>query len=73
MTLKKFLFALMVAGCGGIAACSTPTEVTTQDGQKTMTADKPEINSKDGFVTYEKDGKEVKVNSNNVKSIEEVK
>ncbi|TAL76253.1 MAG: YgdI/YgdR family lipoprotein [Burkholderiaceae bacterium] len=58
---------------GGIAACSTPAEITTQDGQKIMTADKPRIDSKDGFVTYEKDGKEVKVNSNNVKSIEEVK
>lgn len=73
MVSKKFLCALMIVGCGGLAACSTPTEVTTRDGQKTMTADKPEVNGKDGFITYEKDGKEVKVNSSDVQSIEEVK
>ncbi|SHI18630.1 YgdI/YgdR family lipoprotein [Pollutimonas bauzanensis] len=73
MTLKKLLSIVAIAGCGALAACSTPTEVTTVDGQKTMTADKPEINKKDGFVTYEKDGKEVKVNSAEVRSIEEVK
>ncbi|HEY9280262.1 MAG TPA: YgdI/YgdR family lipoprotein [Eoetvoesiella sp.] len=73
MILKKLLFTLTIAGCGAIAACSTPTEVTTRDGQKTMTADKPEINNEDDFITYEKDGKEVKVNSSEVRSIEEVK
>ncbi len=73
MVFKKILCTLTIAGCGAIAACSTPTEITTRDGQKIMTADKPEIDQKDGFITYEKDGKEAKVNSSDVRSIEEVK
>lgn len=73
MILRKMVFTSLIAGCGVMAACSTPTEVTTRDGQSIMTADKPEINEKDGFVTYEKDGKEVNVNSSEVRSIEEVK
>jgi len=73
MILKKLVLAAMAASCCALAACSTPTEVTTRDGHRTMTADKPDINEKDGFTTYEKDGKEVKVNSSDVHSIEEVK
>ncbi|CAM5550017.1 YgdI/YgdR family lipoprotein [Eoetvoesiella caeni] len=73
MISKKFLCALMILGCGGLVACSTPTEITTRDGQKIMTADKPEINRQDGFITYDKDGRKVKMNSSDVQSIEEVK
>lgn len=73
MTLKTALLIPTIAACGIIAACSTPSEITTRDGQTTMTADKPTINEKDGFVTYEKDGKEVNVNSAEVRSIQEVK
>ncbi|MCC2597240.1 YgdI/YgdR family lipoprotein [Pusillimonas sp. MFBS29] len=73
MTLNKFLLAFAIAGAGVVAGCSTPTEITTKDGQTTMTADEPEINEDKGFVTYEKDGKEVRTNTSEVKQIEEVK
>ncbi|AEC20904.1 lipoprotein [Pusillimonas sp. T7-7] len=73
MTFKKLLFVFAVAGSGVLAGCSTPTEITTKDGQTTMTADEPEINEDKGFVTYEKDGKEVQTNTSEVQKIEEVK
>ncbi|MDS1139109.1 YgdI/YgdR family lipoprotein [Pusillimonas sp. SM2304] len=73
MTFKKLLFVFAIAGTGAVAGCSTPTEITTTDGQTTMTADKPEINEDKGFVTYEKDGKEVQTNTSEVREIKEVK
>lgn len=72
MSLQKLLLATGIAACGALVACSTPTEVTTRDGHRITTPDKPDID-KDGFVTYEKDGKETRVNRDEVRSIEEVK
>lgn len=56
-----------------LAACSSPSEVTTRDGQTVTTADKPKIDEEKGFVTYEKDGREVQVNKSDVESIREIK
>ncbi|CAM5213138.1 Lipoprotein YgdI/YgdR-like SH3-like domain-containing protein OS=Castellaniella defragrans OX=75697 GN=HNR28_000991 PE=4 SV=1 [Castellaniella defragrans] len=55
-----------------LAACSTPSEVTTTDGQTTYTSDAPNTDRDDGFVTYQKNGHEVKVNKSDVKKIEPV-
>lgn len=73
MKYNKFLLVFAMAGAGVLAGCSTPTQITTKDGQTTMTADEPEINEDQGFVTYEKDGKEVRRNTSEVEKIEEVK
>ena len=73
MMLKKLMLIFAIAGTGVMAACSSPTEITTKDGQTTMTADEPEIDEDKGFVTYEKDGKEVRTNTSEVKKMEEVK
>lgn len=70
---NRLFISMAVMACAGIAACSSPTEITTRDGQKTMSADRPEIDDKTGFVTYEKDGKEVQMNSSEIQSMEEVK
>nr|WP_254045734.1 DUF903 domain-containing protein [Paenalcaligenes hominis] len=35
--------------------------------------DKPKVNSKDDFIRYKKDGKEVHINKNEVQKMEEVK
>lgn len=56
-----------------LAACSTPSQITTRDGRAIPTADKPEVDKDSDFVTYEKDGKEVQINKSEVQSIEEVK
>ncbi|WP_322997975.1 YgdI/YgdR family lipoprotein [Castellaniella sp.] len=62
----------VLAGSFVMAACSTPSTVTTNDGKTDYTADAPQTDTDDGFVRYEKDGHEVKVNKSDVKRIEEV-
>ncbi|PWF24910.1 YgdI/YgdR family lipoprotein [Corticimicrobacter populi] len=56
-----------------LAACSSPSQITTRDGQTVTTADRPEVNDDKDFITYERDGREVQVNKSDVKSIEEIK
>lgn len=72
MMLKKPLMIATIAAFGTLIGCSTPTEVTTRDGRTVTTPDKPKMD-KDGFVTYKKDGKQTRVNRDEVESIEEVK
>ena len=74
MELKKPLFiaALACAASLSLLACSTPTEVTTRDGRVITTPDEPEVDD-DGFVTYDKNGKEVRMNRDDVHSVEEIR
>ncbi|MCZ4329177.1 YgdI/YgdR family lipoprotein [Castellaniella denitrificans] len=70
---KTILATLAIfAGSGVLAACSTPSTVTTRDGRTDYTADAPVTDTDDGFVTYEKGGRDVKVNKSEVERIEEV-
>jgi len=64
---------LLLAASLALVACSSPSVITTRDGQQVMTADSPEIDEDDGFVHYEKDGKDSRINASEVRSIEEVK
>lgn len=73
MLWKKAVFVSMLAGCGVLAACSTPSEVTTRDGGTTYTTDTPKTDNDSGFITYEKkNGDEVKINKDDVKEIKPV-
>jgi len=72
MTVKKLAYVLALAGCGAMAACSTPTEITTTDGQTTVSSDKPEVDEDSGFVKYEKNGQEVQVNKSEVRDMKPV-
>lgn len=71
MTLQKLLFVTLVASSASLVACSTPTEVTTRDGRVITTPDSPDVDD-DGFVTYEKNDAEVRLNRDDVHSMEEV-
>lgn len=62
----------ILAGCCILAACSSPSTVTTRDGQTTYTTDAPETDKDSDFITYEKGDREVKVNKSEVRQIEEV-
>ncbi len=55
------------------AGCSTPTEITTRDGQTVVAPDEPDLNNKDDFIRYDKDGKEVRLHKDEVRKMEEVK
>jgi hypothetical protein len=65
--------AIACAALGFLAGCSSPTVVTEKDGTQTTTADKPEYNKSTGFYEYEKDGKKVQINKDDVHGMEEVK
>lgn len=71
MTLQKLLFVTLVASSASLVACSTPTEVTTRDGRVITTPDSPDVDD-DGFVTYEKNDAEVRLNRDDVHSMEEI-
>lgn len=73
MKTKMALLSLSLAGLATLAACSSPSVITTTDGEKIMTADQPETDNDDGFVEYEQNGQEKRVNRSEVRSIEEVK
>jgi hypothetical protein len=73
MLWKKAVFVSMLAGCGALAACSTPSEITTRDGRTTYTTDAPQTDNDNGFITYKKkNGEEVKINKDDVKEIKPV-
>lgn len=72
MNLQKLFLVATVASSASLMACSTPTEVTTRDGRVVTTPDTPDVDD-DGFVTYEKNDSEVRMNRDDVHSIEEIK
>ncbi|WP_417219996.1 YgdI/YgdR family lipoprotein [Achromobacter spanius] len=73
MNLKTMTLALAVTGVGVLAGCSSPSVIQQRDGSSTVTSDAPSYDEDAGMYEYDKDGKKVKVNKDDVKSIEEVK
>lgn len=73
MNLKTIMLTMIVAGVTTLAGCSSPSILHQKDGVSTMTPDKPTYNKDTGFYEYQKDGKTVQINKDDVKSIEEVK
>lgn len=73
MKTHNLLLAIALTGCGAIAACSSPSVITTKDGEQIMTADEPEVDEREGFVRYETDGKDAQLNTSEVRSIEQVR
>lgn len=64
---------IALAALTALAACSTPSQITTQDGRTIPTADRPDVDEDKDFITYEKDGREVRMNKSDVHAIEEIK
>jgi hypothetical protein len=71
MTLK--LTALSLATVAVLAGCSSPSVMQTRDGSQIVTPDKPEYDKKSGMYQYDDNGKQVQINKDDVKSIQEVK
>ncbi len=72
MKPKTLLLMTALSALGTVAACSSPYEVTTRDGESIVTSDKPEVDSDDDFVEYEKDGNTVRMNKSEVREIKQV-
>ncbi|ANN67732.1 YgdI/YgdR family lipoprotein [Bordetella bronchialis] len=71
MTLK--LTAISLAAVAILAGCSSPSVVNTRDGSQIVTPDKPEYDKKSGMYQYEENGRDMQINKDDVKSIQEVK
>ena len=71
MTLK--LTAISLAAVAILAGCSSPSVVNTRDGSQIVTPDKPEYDKKSGMYQYEENGRDMQINKDDVKSIQEDK
>lgn len=70
---SKYMALGAVLGLGvALVGCSNPTQITTRDGQSIVIPDEPEAKKNDDFITYSKDGKEVRMHKDEVSKIEEV-
>lgn len=70
MNTKSLLLATSMAGL--LAACSSPHEMTTRDGQTIVTNDSPDVEEDKDFITYERDGSQTRINKSEVRDIREV-
>ena len=70
---RSGIVAIAITTLAAMAACSSPSQIHTRDGRSIPTADRPEVDEDSGFVTYEKDGREVQINQSDVQAIEEIK
>lgn len=73
MRLMTLALAFMLTGMGFLAGCSHQSVIQQRDGSQTVTPDEPKYNKKSGFFEYEENGRKVRINKDNVKTIEEVK
>lgn len=71
MSLK--LLTMSLATVAVLAGCSSPSVVNTRDGTQIVTPDRPEYDKKSGMYQYEDNGRQVQINKDDVKSIQEVK
>ncbi|AOB31894.1 hypothetical protein AKI39_16045 [Bordetella sp. H567] len=71
MTLK--LTAMSLAAIAALAGCSSPSVVTTRDGSQIVTPDTPKYDKKSGMYQYEDNGRDMQINKDDVKSIQQVK
>jgi hypothetical protein len=70
LTLAAAMSSMLVA----LAGCATPTVVHERDGSTVVTPDRPTFNKKTGFYEYkDKSGRVVRINKDDIQSIEDVK
>ncbi len=70
LTLVAAMSSILVV----LAGCATPTVVHERDGSTVVTPDRPTFNKKTGFYEYEdKSGRVIRINKDDIQSIEDVK
>ncbi|WP_375738409.1 YgdI/YgdR family lipoprotein [Pseudomonas boanensis] len=68
--VPAFLLAL---GFFTLAGCSSPTVITLNDGREFQAVDKPDYDEDTGFYEFEElDGRQAKVNKDQVRTIKEL-
>lgn len=72
MNTRSVLLIASISMFGALAACSSPHEMTTRDGQTIVTGERPDVDDDKDFITYERDGNESRINKSEVREIREV-
>ncbi|WP_144634827.1 YgdI/YgdR family lipoprotein [Bordetella genomosp. 13] len=72
MSPKTLMMVIAVSSMAVLAGCSTPTIIHKNDGTQITTADRPKYNDDSGFYEYNQGGRVIRVNKDDVKSIEDV-
>ncbi|ARP95599.1 YgdI/YgdR family lipoprotein [Bordetella genomosp. 13] len=72
MSPKNLMMVIAATSLTALAGCSTPTTIHKADGTQVHTADRPDYDEDSGFYKYEKGDREIRVNKDDVKSIEDV-
>lgn len=67
------LVVLMSSMLAVLAGCATPTVVHKTDGSSVVTPDRPTFNKETGFYEYKDNGRVIRINKDDVQSIEDVK
>jgi hypothetical protein len=73
MSIRTIAVAASLSAVAVMAGCSSPYVVTEKNGTQTTTKDKPTYNKSTGFYEYQKDGKTVQINKDDVHGMEQVK
>jgi hypothetical protein len=66
------LAAAMLSASAVLAGCASPTIVHKRDGTQIVTPDRPTFDKKTGFYEYEQGGRTIRLNKDEVDSIEDV-
>lgn len=65
--------ALLALGLATLAGCANPSVITLNDGREIQTVDTPKYDDSTGFYQFKQlDGKETKVNKDQVKTVKEL-
>ncbi|MGY4525785.1 YgdI/YgdR family lipoprotein [Pseudomonas sp. TE21394] len=72
--MKKLLLpALLIATFATLAGCSTPSQITLNDGREIQTVDVPEYDADTGFYEFQQlDGKRTRINKDQVRTISDL-
>ncbi|MBF8755006.1 YgdI/YgdR family lipoprotein [Pseudomonas guariconensis] len=72
--MKKSLLSVLAIGAfAALAGCSTPSQITLNDGREIQAVDTPKYDSDAGFYEFEQlDGKRTRINKDQVRSIQDL-
>jgi len=70
---KSLLPALAICAFAALAGCSTPSQITLNDGREIQSVDTPKYDREAGFYEFEQlDGKRTRINKDQVRSIQDL-
>ena len=73
MTHRTLAALMLTAGLAALTGCSSPSVITLNDGREIQTVDAPKYDSSSGFYQFKQlDGKETRINKDQVRTVKEL-